>query len=148
MTSTQNKQLWFLPYLNGPGKVHNLAAATCWNWPEESPLPPELQGCVFHQFFTNVQDPALPLPLAEASQDFLLATDVLENLRMDQLYMVLSEARRVIKPGGRLFLRSTVKRWRSFDLTHYISPEDWKEVHQSWERRLWITQQILVLERL
>ncbi len=48
------------------------------------------------------------LPFADASFDKAFSLDVLEHLTEDGVVAMLSEARRVLKPGGRLFLYSHV----------------------------------------
>ncbi len=121
----------------------------------------------------EILDPALPLPLEGASQDLFLVLDFLEYLRMDQLYMVLAEARRTLKPGGICVLRGLspqpgafgrlahslwgkvravrpawVRGRRPLELTHYISPEDWKTLSDTREPVPWASQQLLILERL
>jgi len=53
-------------------------------------------------FFTQADGAALPLP--DAAADILLAADVTEHLDDDTLGRVLAEARRVLRPGGRLVL--------------------------------------------
>ena len=50
------------------------------------------------------------LPLETGSLDWVLLSEVIEHL--DQPHLVLDEARRVLKPGGRLFL--TTPNYRSF----------------------------------
>jgi SAM-dependent methyltransferase len=47
-------------------------------------------------------EPDAPLPIADSAFDLVLAADVLEHVRDVQLF--LSEARRVLRPGGRLAL--------------------------------------------
>lgn len=114
-------------------------------------------------------NPALPLPVPEASQSNVLCLDLLEYLRMDQLYMVIAESRRVLSAGGRCFLRTLhpspglparawrqayawAPRWvggrRPLDLHHYISPEDWRVLHEQRDRDGWLNRQSVVLERL
>jgi hypothetical protein len=110
-------------------------------------------------------DPAVPLPLPDSSRDLALSLDHLERLRMDQLYMVASETRRVLRSGGIWVLSGTCSSGstlrdflcnaalklagkRALELTHYISPEDWKTLEDSkWADGLF-TRQLLVLERL
>ncbi len=110
-------------------------------------------------------DPANPLPLPDASFDLALALGLFERVRMDQLYMVASETRRLVAPGGLWVLAGLAPgtdplRWivggilgkltgrRRLELMHYISPEDWKTVLDSkWNEGL-LTRQLVVLERL
>jgi ubiquinone/menaquinone biosynthesis C-methylase UbiE len=82
------------------------------------------------------------LPLQDKSQDILLTCHALEGMRMNHLYMVCSEARRVLREGGHWlilardpgrnaweklvsYLRAKAGR-PSLNVTHYISPEDWQ----------------------
>lgn len=101
------------------------------------------------------------LPLAEKSQDALLTCYALEDMRMNHLYMVCSEARRVLKQGGHWLIlardpgRSAWERVWSFlrakagrpslNVTHYISPEDWVTVEDSFLPGL---NRLLILRRL
>ena len=102
-------------------------------------------------------DPSCEMPLPDKSQDFLLSCQVLEVLRMDQLYMSCAEARRVLREGGHWLLACTAKKsgiagslqsWfsreRAMELTHYISPEDWETVSNQTIEGL----QYLLLRRL
>lgn len=110
-------------------------------------------------------DPADPLPLPEAAHDLVLAFDYLERLRMDQLYMVASESRRLLRPGGLWIVRALsfaenpLRRAlgearrkfsgdKALELTHYISPEDWKTLEDFRQNEGLLTRQTLVLERL
>lgn len=109
-------------------------------------------------------DPANPVDLPEASVDVVLALDYLERLRMDQLYMVASESRRVLRPGGLWILRALsfpsnpLRRVLSGavgkfngdhlrELNHYISPEDWNTLEDFRQNEGLLTRQTLVLER-
>jgi|GEM_PF-4557505 len=110
-------------------------------------------------------DPAAPLALGDAAYDLALTLGLFERLRMDQLYMVASETRRVLRPGG-LWLLSGVstgggpirdllggallklKGRKALELTHYISPEDWKTLEDVKWADGPFTQQFLALERL
>ena len=124
---------------------------------------PGLGTCEF--FAPAQQDPALPVPLADASVQLVLTLDFFETLRMDQLYMVASEARRICRPGGLWLLRGLnpgTNLWqrlmgrvhagrtgeRPLELTHYISPEDWNTLSDSRSREGLLSRQLLVLERL
>jgi len=132
---------------NGKGSIYR-----AYDFPASSP------GVLLH-------DPADPLPLEDASQDLMLTLDLFERLRMDQLYMVAAESRRTLRQGGlwllsglsfgedllRIYvggaLRKLSKR-RALELTHYISPEDWRTLeNKKWNEGL-LTQQFLALERL
>lgn len=97
------------------------------------------------------------LPLPDASVDLFLSTQVLELLRMDQLYMLCSEARRVVRTGGHWVLAAPAKltgfkSWlrqlsgapEGLELTHYISPEDWDTLRNETKSGI----QLLVLRRL
>lgn len=101
------------------------------------------------------------LPLEEKSQDILFTCYALENMRMNHLYMVCSEARRVLREGGHWLIlardpgRSAWERFISFfrakagkpslNVTHYISPEDWHTVEDSF---LPGVNRLLILRRL
>lgn len=101
------------------------------------------------------------LPLEEKSQDLLLSCYALEGMRMNHLYMACSEARRVLKEGGHWLIlakdpgRGAWERLISFfrakagrpslNVTHYISPEDWHTVEDSF---LPGVNRLLILRRL
>jgi hypothetical protein len=101
------------------------------------------------------------LPLEEKSQDLLFTCYALEGMRMNHLYMVCSEARRVLREGGhwlilardpgRSFWEKFVSFFRaktgqpSLNVTHYISPEDWHTVEDSF---LPGVNRLLILRRL
>jgi hypothetical protein len=101
------------------------------------------------------------LPLEEKSQDALLTCYALEGMRMNHLYMVCSEARRVLREGGHWLIlardpgRSMWERFVSYlrakagrpslNVTHYISPEDWHTVEDSF---LPGVNRLLILRRL
>ena len=112
---------------------------------------------------------AIQLPLSEASQDLVLCLDLLEFLRMDQLYMTLAESRRVLRPGGLCLLRclSPAPGFRGIlaskalalfpryahgrhplELNDYISPEDWRVLSETRVPAGWLRRQSVVLERL
>ena len=76
---------------------------------------------------------------------------------MDQLYMVCSEARRVLRPGGHwvlaaparaaglaLLLRKLAGKSPGMELPHYVSPEDWDTLRNETKAGI----QLLVLRRL
>ena len=78
------------------------------------------------------------LPLPDASQDILYCGYYLEHLRKDHLYMICSEARRIVKNGGIWAilahapplnfverLSSALQRGPTIELDHFFSPEDW-----------------------
>lgn len=100
-------------------------------------------------------------PLEEKTQDALLTCYALENMRMNHLYMVCSEARRVLREGGHWLIlardpgRGAWERFLSYfraktgrpslNVTHYISPEDWHTVEDSF---LPGVNRLLILRRL
>lgn len=112
---------------------------------------------------------AIPLPLESSSADIALCLDLLEYLRMDELYMSISECRRILREGGvcvfrclssgpgwRGKLAAKTRAWfprrfqgaRPLEITHYFSPEDWRVVHEERVPEGWLTRQTAVLERL
>jgi len=110
-------------------------------------------------------DPADPVPLEDTSHDLVLTLGLFERLKMSQLYMVASESRRVLRPGGlwlisglsidgcffRRLMESALHKAQSrkaLELTHYISPEDWKTLEDVKWKDGFLTQQFLALERL
>lgn len=102
------------------------------------------------------------LPLPSQSQDILLSCHALDRVRLDFLYMICSEARRVCKvsghwavladdPGKEGSLTRFLSRLRAragsptLDFSHYISPEDWETVidtHLAPKERLFILKRI------
>lgn len=113
------------------------------------------------------------LPLADSSQDLFLTIYLLEFLRMDQFYMVCSEARRMVRPGKYwaiinlsppekiadkliAFTRNKIAAiqpdWMShlkfIDINHYISPEDWEVMKQDTYSTRGTPSQITLLKRL
>lgn len=115
--------------------------------------------------YASVLTPNCVLPLPDQSQDLLLSCHVLEQLRMDQLYMLCSEARRIVRPGGSWLLASAhpgTNSWqrfltwmfvwfsgtRSMELNHYISPEDWSVEFDEKTSRTGLATQYLLLRRL
>lgn len=164
---------WLLPYFTSRKNIAQ------WGTAAIADLLPK--HCEYRGFETSAallaqtalpaerRDPALPLPLETASQDLFLVLDFLEYLRMDQLYMVISEARRVLRPAGIAIFRGLstnpgllgrawnqvgsirpgwVRGRRALEFTHYISPEDWRTLHDSHVRGWCTSQQTLILERL
>ncbi|MGZ3734579.1 MAG: class I SAM-dependent methyltransferase [Bdellovibrionota bacterium] len=112
---------------------------------------------------------ALQLPLENHSIDLVLCLDLFEFLPMDQLYMVLAESRRALRPGGLCILRSLshgrglrgilAEKFlslfprlyggrRPLELNHYISPEDWKVISDERVKCGWLSRQTVVMERL
>lgn len=105
------------------------------------------------------------IPAETSSIDLLLQLNLFSQLRMDQVYMICSEARRVIKPGGYWAMadhyfganfssKIISKLWgkaynhRTIDLIHYISPEDWNIHLEKKISYYGISAQILVLQRI
>ncbi len=110
-------------------------------------------------------DPAGPLSLDNASHDLVLTLELFERLKMSQLYMVASESRRILRPGGLWLLSGLsvegtplrrlmegalckVQGRKALELMHYISPEDWKTLEDVKWKDGFLTQQFLALERL
>jgi hypothetical protein len=113
----------------------------------------------------ETHEPADPLPLEDASQELVLTLHLFERLRMQQLYMVAAESRRILRPGGLWLLSGqsfSESAWRRFweslvrkakgenalELTHYISPEDWRTLEDAKWLENGLTQQFLALERI
>lgn len=102
-------------------------------------------------------------PLPDKSQDLLLSAYFLEHLRMDQLYMVFSEARRVLAPGGHWAIltrspggsfweKTTSRLWsatgkRMLEMNHFISPEDWEIEIDRRISRFGLISHVFVLKR-
>jgi hypothetical protein len=102
------------------------------------------------------------LPLPNQSQDLLLSCHALDRVRLDFLYMICSEARRVCKvsghwavlandPGKNGSLTRFLSRLRAnsgapiLDFSHYISPEDWEtvtDIYLAPRERLFILKRI------
>jgi hypothetical protein len=157
---------WLEQWLSGLNGQHGFNAAEWGRRSHEGWLRERLPGLgAFHFFPPHLHDPALPVALADSSARLALTFDYLETLRMDQLYMVASEARRVLRPGGLWLLRSVSTgsgAWQRFlgglhirrtgerplELTHYISPEDWETLGEIRERAGLISRQALTLRRL
>lgn len=164
----------FWDFLPSPENITELGASSpdfaigmLEKWPnamyrsfDVSPAATELLLAALSPFpgraFAGPINSSCELPLPDASQDLFACCEPLELMRMDQLYMALSEARRVLRPGGHCLLASDAKvsglqgllqRWsgvRTLELTHYISPEDWETLRD--ERAL--GRQFLLLRRL
>ena len=112
---------------------------------------------------------AIQLPLENGAADLALCFDLLEFLRMDELYMMISESRRALRPGSLCLFRclsygsglrgklaALTHRWfpkrylgaRPLELTHYFSPEDWRVVTDERVPEGWLSRQTVTLERL
>lgn len=157
---------WLEQWLSGLGGQGGFDAAEWGQRSHEGWLRDRLPALgAFHFFAPRSHDPALPVALPDSSAQLVLTLDYLETLRMDQLYMVASEARRILRPGGLWLLRSVsvgggawqrlmgglhLRRTgeRPLELTHYISPEDWETLGESREAAGLISRQTLALRRL
>jgi SAM-dependent methyltransferase len=112
---------------------------------------------------------AIPLPLESGSADLALCLDLLEYLRMDELYMTISEARRTLRPGSLCIVRclSSGRGWsgwlaaktrtwfprffagaRPLEINHYISPENWRVILEERVREGWLSRQTVMMELL
>jgi Methyltransferase domain len=111
------------------------------------------------------QEPENPLPLDSSAFDLFLTVNCFERLRMDQLYMVCHEAKRVLRTGGLWLLAgltwgpsrqekvqgkiaTMLYKRRPLDLTHYISPEDWETVAEKRFPAGCFQWQVLALRRI
>lgn len=80
---------------------------------------------------------AWPGPLPDNSQDLVFATEVIEHLTDEEITGALEECRRLLKPGGRLFL--TTPNNEILDAEKTLCPEcgcifhRWQHI-QSWTR--------------
>jgi hypothetical protein len=109
--------------------------------------------------------PACEFSVENASTDLLLSSFSLDLLRMDQLYMFFSEARRVVKPGAYLAIAGLgeaqgvvellrQKWWclknkrKILRVVHYISPEDWQTILQENVSAEGMRCELLILKRL
>lgn len=105
------------------------------------------------------------IPAPDDSLGTLFACHALERLKMEDFYMVCSDARRVVNTGGYWALlahhpgetlwsrlRAAVFRrrhhLRPLELFHYISPEDWETVREEKVMRRGLVSQIAILRRL
>ncbi|NUM87714.1 MAG: hypothetical protein HUU37_00780 [Bdellovibrionales bacterium] len=92
---------------------------------------------------SHVGDDAF-LPWGNSSLEHLYFPGTLSLVRMDQLYMLLGEARRVVKAGGTLrisgpapgrsALLRTISMFRRERLVlpeHFLSPEHWEEISRA-----------------
>jgi len=87
---------------------------------------------------------------------------LLETLRMDQLYMIFSEARRILEGGGTFAIANgtrSKKSWKNFileklqnknirELHHYFSPEDWEEITYLRNEKYFQPTEFLLLRKL
>lgn len=137
--------------------------------PATKPEFPEAKN----RFTFSSLPPSCEFPLPDQSQNLLLCCYSLEALRMDQFYMVCSEARRVVKTGSHwgivnytfgssLPSAALSKVWeklhdwkrawtgntRPMEIMHYISPEDWEVESTKVVDRGLFSHQITVLKRL
>ena len=105
--------------------------------------------------------PGETLPVADGAHDLFLCCYLLENLRSDQLYMVLSEARRVLAPGGHWLLLSRapgflqmILPWvlpesaKGIELSHFLSPEDWEVESDHRVSSEGVTSRLMVLRKI
>jgi hypothetical protein len=105
--------------------------------------------------------PGDPLPVEEGAADLLLCAYLLERMRKDRLYMLLAEARRVVRPAGHWLLLSRAparglkervltaggKKETLIDVLHFISPEDWELQQEIRLPQRGFTARLLLLTR-
>ena len=72
---------------------------------------------------------AIPLPDGEA--DLVTLVDVVEHLDPEELRVTLREARRLLKPGGRLFIHTMPNRL-IYDVTYRIQRALWPARWRTW----------------
>lgn len=103
---------------------------------------------------STIRDDAF-LPWRDSSVELLCFPETLAQVRMDQLYMLLSEARRVVKKDGVLQIRGPAPSrvpWKGVIHSligsasrlvfpeHYLSPEHWEEISRTETPKGLITQ--------
>lgn len=71
------------------------------------------------------------LPLGDASADLVTLLDVVEHLAPEELAAALAEARRALRPGGRIFIHTMPNRW-VFTITYRLM-----RLLAPWRLRTW-----------
>ena len=117
------------------------------------------QGC---ELITRALPDSYFFPFEDDSLDKILVLNHIPEVRMDQLYMVISEAKRALKPRGLLFiqnptmglskindlLQAKILGKRLLKIHHYFTPEDWKEVDYHREKIGWETYESILLQKI
>lgn len=110
-------------------------------------------------------DGTVAFPFADASVKALVLHQSANYLRMDDLYMLFTELRRVVPLGGSLFIHSlhpgrslfekisvrlagAYHGFRALELEHYFSPEDWKTENKTYFRDGPVCVELLELRRV
>lgn len=85
--------------------------------------------------------PSAKLPVGDGEIDLIYSSHFLEHLDDPTVGQVLSEARRVLRPGGLLLIKipdfeAVQSAWRSSDM-HFFSDQNWgiSSVSHLWQRR-------------
>jgi ubiquinone/menaquinone biosynthesis C-methylase UbiE len=82
------------------------------------------------------------LPLPDAMADLVVMLDIVEHLNPEELHLSLSEARRILRPGGRLFAHTLPTR-TVYDVTYRV-----QRLAVPGRRRRWPADPRVELERV
>ena len=85
------------------------------------------------------------VPLDDGIADLVTLIDVVEHLTRDELFRALVEARRLLRPGGRVFAHTmpnrTVYRW-TYRAQRALRGRSWpKDPRNEWEHRMHVNEQ-------
>jgi predicted SAM-dependent methyltransferase len=93
---------------------------------------------------------ARAVPLAASAADLVTMLDVVEHLTASELDLVLQEALRVLRPGGRLFVHTMPNRaiyTVTYRLQRLMRPSRWsrwpRDPRNDYERRMHVNEQTL-----
>jgi ubiquinone/menaquinone biosynthesis C-methylase UbiE len=97
-----------------------------------------------------VMSDARAVPLVANAADLVTMLDVVEHLTPSELDLVLQEARRVLRPGGRLFVHTMPNRaiyTVTYRLQRLMRPSRWsrwpRDPRNDYERRMHVNEQTL-----
>lgn len=108
---------------------------------------------------------SLPIRTNLEASDLLLCFFILESIPMSQFYMICSEARRILNAGGvwaiitpaqakdslskiKTALWNALYQRHPLEMTHYISPEDWKIEHNEYFKISHLYYQVMILQKI